>query len=471
MSFVSFSFLFLFAAVLGLRLTIGWRKTGFAYLAALICASTVFYSWHIPAYLALLLGSTLLDFFVGRRIVLAPPGSALRRALLVLSLVGNLGVLGVFKYGDFLIETLTRLLGSPDAAVVPRGLDLALPLGISFYTFQSLSYTIDVYRGTIRPVAKFWQLFLFVSFFPQLVAGPIVRARDFLYQIGRPRRVNFRVFSEGVYLIVRGFFLKMVCANNLAPFVETIFARSGSQTNSSVLILGALFFGCQIFCDFAGYSSIARGLAYLLGFRLPVNFNNPYLATTFSEFWRRWHITLSQWLRDFLYVPLGGNRRSPRRTYVNLMIVMLLGGLWHGAAWTYVIWGAMHGTALAAERLLGLHRPSDRENNPLLRLVWFGCVQAVVFMAWIVFRSPSLDAASAYLMNLFSGELGALSSRIWLPLVFCAPVVIMHLRGHLADRLPMARVGAVEKAILAGLMLIATLTLYGQDSDFIYFQF
>jgi len=471
MSFVSFSFLFLFAAILGLRLTIGWRKTGFAYTAALICASTVFYSWHIPIYLGLLLGSTLLDFFVARRIVLAPMGSTKRRAFLVLSLVGNLGVLGIFKYGDFLIETLTRLVGLPHAAVVPRGFDLALPLGISFYTFQSLSYTIDVYRGTIRPVAKFWQLFLFVSFFPQLVAGPIVRARDFLYQIGRRRRVNFRVFSEGVYLIVRGFFLKMVCANNLAPFVETIFSRSESQTNSSVLILGALFFGCQIFCDFAGYSSIARGLAYVLGFRLPVNFNNPYLAMTFSEFWRRWHITLSQWLRDFLYVPLGGNRRSPRRTYVNLMIVMLLGGLWHGAAWTYVIWGAIHGSALAAERLLGLHRPDVRATNQALRLFWFASVQGVVFMAWIVFRSATLDAAGVYLTNLFAGELGAVSPRVWLPLVFCAPVLIMHLRGLLADRVPNARVGPVEKAILGAVMLIATLTFYGVDSDFIYFQF
>jgi D-alanyl-lipoteichoic acid acyltransferase DltB (MBOAT superfamily) len=471
MSFVSFSFLFLFAAVLGLRLTIGWRKTGFAYLAALICASTVFYSWHIPIYLGLLLGSTLLDFFVARRIVHYAPRSAKRRAFLVLSLVGNLGVLGIFKYGDFLIETLTRLVGSPYAAVMPRGFDLALPLGISFYTFQSLSYTIDVYRGTIRPVAKFWQLFLFVSFFPQLVAGPIVRARDFLYQIGRRRRVNFRVFSEGAYLIVRGFFLKMVCANNLAPFVETIFSRSESQTNSSVLILGALFFGCQIFCDFAGYSSIARGLAYVLGFRLPVNFNNPYLATTFSEFWRRWHITLSQWLRDFLYVPLGGNRRSPRRTFVNLMIVMLLGGLWHGAAWNYVIWGAIHGSALAAERLLGLHRPGVRTTNQALRLFWFACVQGVVFMAWIVFRSPTLDAAGVYLMNLFAGELGAVSTGVWFPLVFCAPVMIMHLRGLLADRVPMARVAPIEKAILAAVMLIATLTFYGVDSDFIYFQF
>jgi len=314
MSFVSFSFLVLFGVVLGIRLTIGRRKTEPAYLAALICASTLFYSWHIPVYIVLLLGSTQVDFIAARRIALEPPGSVWRRAALVVSLVLNLGVLCFFKYAGFLLEQISRPLAWLGVTPVLPHFDLALPLGISFYTFQSMSYTIEVYRGRQRPVSSFWQLFFFVGFFPQLVAGPIVRARDFLYQIARKRRVNFRVVSEGGFLIIRGFFLKMVCANHLAPFVDYVFSRARTETNSTVLLLGAVLFGCQIFCDFAGYSSIARGVAYVLGFRLPVNFNNPYLARTFSEFWTRWHITLSQWLRDYLYVPLGGNRISQGRT-------------------------------------------------------------------------------------------------------------------------------------------------------------
>jgi alginate O-acetyltransferase complex protein AlgI len=472
MSFVSFSFLVLFAVVLGLRLTIGRRKTEPSYLAALICASTVFYSWHIPVYILLLLGSTQVDFIAARRIAREPRGSVWRRAALVASLMANLGVLGFFKYADFLLEQVARPLASFGITPALPHLGLALPLGISFYTFQSMSYTIEVYRGTQRPVSSFWQLFLFVSFFPQLVAGPIVRARDFLYQTARKRRVSFRAMTEGGFLIIRGFFLKMVCANNLAPFVDSVFLRARSETNSTVLLLGAVLFGCQIFCDFAGYSSIARGVAYVLGFRLPVNFNNPYLARTFSEFWTRWHITLSQWLRDFLYVPLGGNRISRGRTYVNLMLVMLLGGLWHGAAWTYVIWGALHGGALAIERLLGLNRIQEKVDERGLRFLWFACVQSVVLLAWIVFRCPTLDAATSYVTHLLAGNFGAAPVRIWfLLIVGLLPVLLMHLRGFVAERAEERPVGAVEKALLAGLMLIATLTLYGRDSAFIYFQF
>jgi len=473
MSFVSFAFLILYVIVLCLRFTIGRSKIASTYMAALIVASSVFYSWHIPVYLSLLLGSTILDYIVARRIVLEAPGSVRRKALLAISMIGNLGILCVFKYADFLIEVLSKVVFAPEVYPLPSGLHLALPLGISFYTFQSMSYTIDVYRGTIPPVSKFWRLFLFVSFFPQLVAGPIVRARDFLYQIDRRRRLNFLVFSEGMYLIIRGFFLKMVCANNLSPFVDNVFDRSPSEISSTILLLGGLLFSCQIFCDFAGYSSIARGLAYILGFRLPVNFNNPYLASTFSEFWRRWHITLSEWLRDFLYIPLGGNRGSAGRTYVNLMIVMLLGGLWHGAAWTYVMWGAIHGGALAIERLMGLHRLAEEGGlrSTSLRWIWFALVQAVVFMAWIVFRAPSLEFAGAYIGNLFVGSWGAVPPKAWIPLLVCLPVVAMHLRGFVADRNPTARVGPLEKSIVAALMFIATLTFYGQDSAFIYFQF
>ena len=472
MSFVSFSFLLLFGTVLGIRLTIGRRKTEPAYLAALMVASTIFYSWHIPIYITLLLGSTLVDYLAARRIAAVPPDSIWRRVSLVASLAANLGVLAIFKYADFLLQPVAHLLATMGISASLPVLDLILPLGISFYTFQSMSYTIQVYRGVQEPVSAFWQLFMFVSFFPQLVAGPIVRASDFIYQIGRRRRVNLQVMTEGGYLVVRGFFLKMVCANNLGPFVDFVFSSAKTETNSTVLALGGLLFGCQIFCDFAGYSSIARGVAYMLGFRLPVNFNNPYIASTFSEFWRRWHITLSQWLRDFLYIPLGGNRFSTGRTYANLLLVMLLGGLWHGAAWTFVIWGALHGTALAIERLLDLHH-IEKERAPLvLRIGWFLLVQIVVLVAFIFFRSDSLPDALTYLERLFAGRFGAIPESAWFPLaVGLLPVVVMHLRGFVSDRYATFQVGAKEKAVLAGFMLVATLTLYGQDNEFIYFQF
>ncbi len=222
-------------------------------------------------------------------------------------------------------------------------------MGISFYTFQTLSYTIDVYRGELAPVRSFWQFILFISFFPQLVAGPIVRASEFLPQMARPRRLRLRVFYEGVWLVIGGLFLKMVCADNLAAYVDEHWHRGSAAGGDATmsLWLGVMFSG-QIFADFCGYSTIARGLGYLLGYRFPLNFDAPYIAATFKNFWERWHITLSRWLRDYLYVPLGGNRGSRARTYVNLLTVMLLGGLWHGAAYTYIVWGAIHGAVPGA---------------------------------------------------------------------------------------------------------------------------
>ncbi len=470
MSFVSFAFLALLAAVCAARLYLGCSRREPAYLLLLLGSSLLFYGWHIPGYLAILLASTCVDFLAGGALAGLPAGSPRRRTLLVLSLATNLGLLGFFKYFNFARDSLAGLLVTLhlEAGWLPR-LDLILPIGISFYTFQSMSYTIDIYRGHLEPVRSFWKFLLFVSFFPQLVAGPIVRASELLPQLGRRRRLRLASWLEGGYLIVRGFFLKMVLADNLAPVVDRLWpAISQPGASSADTLAVALLFSCQIFCDFAGYSEIARGTAYLLGFRLPVNFNSPYVAGSFKEFWQRWHMTLSRWLRDYLYFSLGGNRISRKRTYANLMAVMLLGGLWHGAAWTFVAWGALHGAALACERFLGFEKGCGK----LLRILWFFVVQAVVLVAWVFFRSQGLGEAFVILENLFAFRLASGRPELLIALVFTAPVALMHLSTFLAERslLPRDESGG-GRALLAGVMLYLIVTCYGSSHAFIYFQF
>jgi alginate O-acetyltransferase complex protein AlgI len=469
MNFVSYSYLILFAVVLASRLTFGRRKIEPAFVALLTAVSALFYAWHVPSFLFILLTSAVVDYGVGR--YLGGDGQY-RRAVLLLSLAANLGLLVYFKYADFALEGLRSLaVGLGLHTTVPH-LDLILPMGISFYTFASLSYTIDVYRGEIAPVRGFEKFFLFICFFPHLVAGPIVRASMFLPQMDRIRRPRLNVFNEGGFLIVRGLFLKVVCANHLAALVNRYWDQGYAPGgDSGVAVFAAMLFACQIFCDFEGYSSIARGTAYLLGYRLPLNFNNPYLAGSFKNFWERWHITLSQWLRDYLYIPLGGNRVSRPRTYLNLLLVMILGGLWHGASLTFVAWGALHGLALAAEKLLGLDRP--RADRPIaVRIAWYFVAQAGVLAAWVFFRSNSFTGAASFLSTIAACQFAELPPQLWRwGTLAAAPLVLMHLRGFLAERDVVPNCGPREKAVLAALMLYAVLTCYGADSAFIYFQF
>jgi alginate O-acetyltransferase complex protein AlgI len=472
-SFVSWAFVALFVVVFVARLTVGRRKVEAPYVAVLLASSILFYGWHEPIYLVLLVASSGLDYvaaLVLDRLPAERRGS--RRAVLAASLAGNLGLLGFFKYGTFfgrLVEDAAAVLGTsarmPEVAYV-------LPMGISFYTFQSMSYTIDVYRGELPALRSYWRFFLFISFFPQLVAGPIVRAVEFLPQMPRPRRPRLVVFYEGAWLIILGFFLKMVCADNLAVYVDEHWARGYRPETAAVFSVWlALLFSGQIFADFAGYSSIARGLGYLLGYRFPVNFDAPYVAGSFKNFWERWHITLSRWLRDYLYVPLGGNRHGRVRTYVNLLLVMLLGGLWHGAAYTFVVWGAIHGSCLALERAVGLHRHDGWRGHAVVRVAWFAVVQAAVLVAWVFFRSDSFDGALVFVGNLFGGDGGPPDRPMLVALLFLLPIAVLHAwtwlvqRGHVRPLAPAAR------AVLAAGMAYAILTLYTSTSDFIYFQF
>lgn len=472
MSFVSWAFVVLFLVVFAARLTIGRRKTEPAFVALLLVSSIVFYAWHVPAYLLILLWSAGLDYLAALWLSRVPmERRRTRLAILVMSLVTNLGLLGYYKYADFTLKTAEEigfLLGwdirTPD-------LNLVLPMGISFYTFQSLSYTIDVYRGVIPAVRGFHRFFLFITFFPQLVAGPIVRAGEFLPQMARPRRLRLVVFYEGVWLLVCGFFLKMVCADNLAAYVNAHWQRGYVQsTDASVALWLAVMFSGQILADFAGYSSIARGLAYLLGYRLPINFNAPYVAMSLKNFWERWHMTLSRWLRDYLYVPLGGNRGSQARIVLNLLLVMVLGGLWHGAYYTFIAWGALHGIALAIERGLGLHRDT-RERWHSVRLAWFLVVQTVVLIAWIFFRSETFSGAAAFIGNLAQLDFAPLPGWAITGSLFLLPLVALHAWAWLREHWQIRPLGPTARAALAAAMMYGIVTLYGGTSSFIYFQF
>ncbi|HET9869583.1 MAG TPA: MBOAT family O-acyltransferase [bacterium] len=471
MSFVSFSFLFLFALSLGARAWIGPRKNEKAYLILLMAFSLVFYGAFIPRYLWILFFTTGVDYWAGWRIHRAP-GLREKRPWLVLSLTANLGLLAYFKYSGFAVDSLRSLCASLGwgADWVPR-LSPALPIGISFFTLQSMSYTLDLYRGKLEPVRGYWRFLLFVCFYTHLVSGPIVRAKELLYQFDRRRRIRAAVWMQGAYLMILGFFLKIVVADHLAEYVDRYWVRGGApQMPASVPWALAFLFSCQIFADFFGYTNIALGAAYLLGFKLPRNFNNPYLAGSFREFWTRWHITLSRWIRDYLYLPLGGGRGGAGRAAFALMITFLLAGLWHGAALTFLVWGAFHGLALLLERGLGFRNMEGR--SPLLRAGWFLVVQLGILVSWVFFRASDIPQGFRFLANM-TGPSFAWGDllRILPAFLFAAPVLVLHVRGFLAERGWFPAPGGREKAVWAAAMLYAVLTLYGKNNAFIYFQF
>lgn len=473
MSFVSWAFLILLTFVMASRLTIGRRKIEPAFVWVLVAASVVFYSWHVPVYLSILLASAGIDYWAALTLAKTPAASLTRRRLILsVSLAANLGILGFFKYANLLTDAIARGMAAFGVQWSVPEMTLMLPMGISFYTFQSMSYTIDVYRGLLQPLTSFKTFFLYIIFFPQLVAGPIVRALDFLPQMPRPRRLRLRVFYEGAWLIILGFFFKMVCADNLAVYVDEHWdAGYREDADAGFAIWLALLFSGQIFADFAGYSNIARGVAYWLGYRLPINFNAPYIAASLKNFWERWHITLSSWLRDYLYVPLGGNRKGRVRTYVNLLIVMVLGGLWHGAAYTYIVWGAIHGGALAIERMLGLQSDRGIGRVAAVRAAWFVVVQAVVLVAWVFFRSSSIAEATAFVANIAALDFTILAGWTWVGTLFLVPLVVHHAWTFAEERRLVSPLSASARAVLAAVMAYCIVTLYAGTSDFIYFQF
>ncbi|MEO2020475.1 MAG: MBOAT family O-acyltransferase, partial [Pirellulaceae bacterium] len=363
----------------------------------LLLASYVFYGWWNPYYLGLILYSTALDFLVVR--MMDRPNTR-RRLWLWISIINNLSLLFFFKYAGFFISNLNGLLGlnlpQPEN-LMPFGLEYLLPVGISFYTFQSMSYTIDFYRGEIEREKSFVRFATFVSFFPQLVAGPIERARNLLPQFLRAPKVTREDFADGLSLFVLGLFKKLALANYLALYVERVYGAPG-DFGGGALALATFAFAWQIYFDFSGYTDMARGVARMMGFRLMLNFNNPYLAVSLGDFWSRWHISLSTWFRDYLYIPLGGNRRGVKRVCLNLLATFIISGLWHGAAWTFLVWGSLHGLGLVATRQL---ERSSWFRDRLPRFVKQAGIFLFVGFAWIFFRAESMADASLIINRIF----------------------------------------------------------------------
>jgi D-alanyl-lipoteichoic acid acyltransferase DltB (MBOAT superfamily) len=456
----------------------------------LLIASYVFYAAWNPPFILLLWLSTVVDYFVGRALY-NQQNTYKRKLLLVVSLIGNLGMLCFFKYGGFLLENFTHLVNALGADYHPAKPNIILPAGISFYTFTTLCYTIDMYKS--EPVKSMLDFSLFVTFFPHLVAGPIVRPPQLVPQFETPRKATQMQLLHGLFLITLGLFMKVVLADSmLSDSANTVF-NSKDVLSSLDAWMGVLAFSGQIFFDFAGYSTCAIGVASCLGFVLPQNFLYPYAAIGFSDFWRRWHITLSSWLRDYLYIPLGGNRFGKFRTYINLMITMLLGGLWHGANWTFVVWGALHGFYLMVEKfILDIRRTPELVTVPVVKneMPGAGLIRNKTFsnfmlamvtfffinVTWVFFRSPDFTSAWRMLTSMFTPVKDGAVLLTTLSIIKVSVITFFMVAFHwmmrntrvlvVAEKLPWWLLGITWTVLLL-------LLVWSQESSstFIYFQF
>ncbi|MES9970952.1 MAG: MBOAT family protein [Candidatus Thiodiazotropha sp.] len=424
MLFNSYIFWAFFATVILIYWRLGHRGQNFL----LLVASYVFYGYWDWRFLSLIAFSTIVDFIVAQNLV-KETRQPIRQRWLLLSLCSNLGLLGFFKYFGFFSKEFAVLLESLGFYVSMPTLNIILPVGISFYTFQTLAYTIDVYRGKTKPTNNLLDFSVYVSFFPQLVAGPIERSKDLLPQIVNRRTFTKGDFSEGLYHILIGMFKKVVIADNMAPIVNQVFATPVSDLNGTEILIGVYAFAFQIYGDFSGYSSIAQGIAKWLGINLSWNFRMPYFSRTPSEFWRRWHITLSSWLRDYLYIPLGGNRHGVFNTFKNLVLTMFLGGLWHGANWTFAVWGLAHGFILVVyhaleERSKRFHIPGIA-GKVIAAIIFFH----LVCITWLLFRAENLPQAVSMFGQLFQSfsmtefSLYSLGMLIF----FALPIIVLEL--------------------------------------------
>src|SRR3954465_1234580 len=473
MLFNSLTFVVFFLVVLAAYWTMrSWE----ARKNLLLVASYIFYGAWNPPFAALLFATTALDFYLGRQMGKKQTARE-RRVWLVISVVVNLSMLGFFKYGNFLLENFQWVLARGGIQYKPPHLDVFLPIGISFYTFHSLSYTLDIYRGVMRPTRSLRDFALAVSFFPQLVAGPIVRAGDFLPQLQAPPQPRKGRFLWGLLLMTLGLFEKVVLADTLlSGSADRVFGHGGALVALDSWT-GVIAFAGQIFFDFAGYSTCAIGAALCLGFHLKDNFRFPYAAVGFSDFWRRWHISLSTFLRDYLYIPLGGNRSGAARAMVNLIIVMFIGGLWHGAAWTFVVWGLLHGSYLAIERLLRafIHEAAWAEHFAVKALIGLTTYVAVL-VAWVYFRASDFQTASRLIGGMFGRHANGEAILATREILQVGIVTFFLLLAHwtLRDISLEAAVARLPRWIVTTawfLMACAIIVTQGSSNAFIYFQF
>jgi alginate O-acetyltransferase complex protein AlgI len=474
MLFCSQRYLVFFVLVFVLYWSIRWQRLR---VWLLLGASFFFYaSWN--RWLAgIICMSTAMDYAVARGLE-ASGSTVKRRLLLAVSLVANLGLLFYFKYANFFLGSLEKALHALGASASLPVLSVILPIGISFYTFEAINYTIDVYRGRVRAERNLANFMLFITFFPHLVAGPIVRARDFLPQTHRRKRWDWPRMQLGVQYFLMGLFKKLAIADRMALFADPVFADPGKY-NSGAIWLATLAYALQIYCDFSGYTDMALGSAHLLGYKLAQNFNMPYLSANVSEFWHRWHISLSTWLRDYLFIPLGGSRGSARQANRNLMITMTLGGLWHGANWTFVFWGILHGVMLIVHRSFRAFCKERPRLDTVLQTVPATAVRVAltflcVCLGWIFFRATTFGLAATFLRRMWIPHAGLgppLHNRsLWvtvLVVALCHALAQRALWKKLANRMPAPVMGFSYAVVLTIALVLAP----DSDKAFIYFQF
>lgn len=470
MLFNSFEFL-LFLPVVFLLYWYVFRGRKWQNLLVVV-ASYVFYGWWDWRFLLLIALTSLCSYSSGLLIERLAASRHLRRVISTTNIVLNLSILGVFKYYNFFVENIDMLFVSLGYKLDWITLDIILPVGISFYTFQALSYTIDVYRGNIRPTRDIVEFFAYISFFPQLVAGPIERATNLLPQFQKPRQFCYAKAVDGCRQMLWGFFMKVVVADNCASIVNTIFKQC-EDSSCLMLVTGAFLFTFQIYGDFAGYSNIAIGCSKLFGFSLMENFKTPYFSSSIPEFWRRWHISLNSWFRDYVYIPLGGNKKGRWRQIWNTFIVFGLSGLWHGANWTYIVWGLYHGG------LTALYRKSSRAQSAIRHMVSVACTFVLVVLGWIVFRAESLSQAVDYCAGIYTlqhgkgvGELELSKFQMVSTFAFIGMLICME-RFTSGDAHPLmltTKSRFVRWSIYL-ILIMCMLIFPGKSETFIYFQF
>jgi D-alanyl-lipoteichoic acid acyltransferase DltB (MBOAT superfamily) len=448
---------------------LSWRRQN----VLLLLASYLFYGWWDWRFLLLMIASTTIDFIIARKIE-DTPNEAKRRTLLIASLVLNFTILGFFKYFNFFLDSTVHSLNALGFYNVPRSfLAIILPPGISFYTFQEVAYIVDVHAGRIKASRSFLDYGLFISLFPHLIAGPIQRPSHLLPQVQNPREFEPTAFRDGCMLILMGFLRKAVIADNCAHLANAAFSGALGDNGWATLI-GCYAFAWQIYGDFSGYSDMARGSAQLLGFHFMVNFRQPYLAVDLQDFWHRWHISLSTWLRDYLYIPLGGSRVAPWKIYRNLLITMVLGGLWHGANWTFVVWGAFHGAVLSIERWIFGKRKKLVDPIGLRRLVNQLLTFHIVCLSWLFFRAESVSGALRMARSLGHFQWSSDYAAAWLFLALLGGLgLLMDLQMEYSGGEYVFQKQSPAVAFGAAIIALVVLILFSADGNhaFIYFRF
>ena len=477
MLFPSVEFIFAFLPIVLTVYFILLRRNVLLKNIWLFAASLFFYAFGEGSFILLMLGEILLDYLLALFLNRSQKRWA-RRALLSIAIISNIGILGIFKYASFVCVDILHL--PPDAVGIAA--DIHLPLGISFFTFQALSYVLDVYMGKVDATDSFLNVGLYVSFFPQLVAGPIVRFTDIADAINN-RKESIDGFSSGVVRFLIGLSKKVLIANNMALVADAAWKLIiGDRLEASVAMawLGAISYTLQIYFDFSGYSDMAIGLGKIFGFDFPENFKHPYIATSLTEFWRRWHISLSSWFRDYVYIPLGGSRRGEARTYINLMIVWLLTGIWHGANYTFVVWGLLYGILLMIEKVICAHK-AIRKQSLIQKIAGHFYTMIVVTLAWVIFRSDSINDAVIYILGMFGRGSGKLVDRVfvaylkqnicfYIPAIIGCMPILESLEIKFGEKNPIYNV-AFGATVLAGFVISVSYIINNGYNPFIYFNF